>query len=161
MRWVFLGFKASGKSVCGAILAKRLSLPFIDTDQFLEKIFFHSPRKLLEKGEPFFQHCEKHILSLLPTHDVVIATGGRTLLVEEHVTLLRPNSFFIHLDVDLTEIRRRLSTPLPPFLSGPGQLESLFKARHTRYKALSDATMPGDEQFWQTVSLDNLGRVTR
>lgn len=76
------GFMGSGKSVVGQALAKRLGIPFIDTDTEIAKTVRLSIEKIFKKkGEDFFREEERKVLGQL-RHGIprVIATGGGMVL---------------------------------------------------------------------------------
>jgi shikimate kinase len=75
---VLLGFMGAGKTTVGNLLAARLGLPFIDSDQVIEKRAGRPVRQIFaEDGEPAFRALEHQVIAeLLDGPAVVLALGG-------------------------------------------------------------------------------------
>lgn len=81
---VLSGFMATGKSTIGRILAARLGVPFLDTDQALEEATGRSiPDLFREEGEARFRQREAALVlaALADPTPRVIAVGGGTVTV--------------------------------------------------------------------------------
>lgn len=100
MKIVLTGPKGTGKSTCGAMLAKKLHVKFIETDEVIEEIYAQANGKELtcreicrEEGEVFFRELEKKaIQEAAGATDCVISTGGSTFLNPESVALLKKDA---------------------------------------------------------------------
>jgi shikimate kinase len=97
---VFLvGMMGSGKSTIGARLAALLSLPFIDTDEYIEKEEGRSVRQIFEQeGEAYFREREQHLLQHLPSKACVVACGGGLPCFQDQMKLLLAKGTVIYLD---------------------------------------------------------------
>jgi shikimate kinase len=94
---VLVGLMGVGKSTVGRRLARRLGLPFVDSDSEIEEAVGLPWGELFERyGEQDFRDGERRLVARLIDGQVrVIATGGgvfvdprtRTLLVERSVTV--------------------------------------------------------------------------
>lgn len=136
---VLTGFMGTGKSTVGRILARRLSMRHIDTDQMIERRHGPIPRIFEELGEAGFRDIERAIARELAT-DVgyVISTGGRFMLDPENAELLRDgNRIFClvaELDVIMDRVMRRRSSR--PMLIGEdprSRVEELMRERAAGY----------------------------
>lgn len=79
MRVVLVGPPGVGKSAVGAVLARRLGLPLIDTDSEIVRDAGMSVAELFARdGEASFRAREGRLMAALPD-GVVVATGGGTL----------------------------------------------------------------------------------
>ncbi|MHB2153887.1 shikimate kinase [Calditrichota bacterium GD2] len=82
-RHIYLtGFMGAGKSRIGRHLADLLNLPFVDTDQEIEKIVGKTVRQIFEEeGEAFFRKQEAEIVRQVSQHPAprVVALGGGAL----------------------------------------------------------------------------------
>src|SRR4029453_13896606 len=95
---VLVGLMGAGKSTIGRRLARRLGLPFIDSDVESEEAWGATTADLFERyGEHEFRDGERRLVARLINDDVrVIATGGgafmdprtRQLLNEREITVL-------------------------------------------------------------------------
>ena len=79
---VLLGMMAVGKSTLAKIVAKKLSLQFIDTDKNVENNNAMKIKDIFEKkGEKFFrEEEEKEVLKSLKKENCIIALGGGAFL---------------------------------------------------------------------------------
>jgi shikimate kinase len=132
---VLIGFKKSGKTTLGKLLAKTLAKPFIDTDAWIEELYF---RGRLEKksvyeiykdvGEDFFRSLESLVIGAVAEEKgVVIATGGGSLLSKNNTEALKKNGFFVFLDAPLDLLEKRIRSS-SSYLNGK-TLAPLFEER--------------------------------
>ena len=80
-----IGMMGAGKSTIGKVVAKKMNLKFIDTDDEITKLEKKSIRKIFELyGEKYFREKEEKIITkLLDKDQVVIAYGGGSFLNRE------------------------------------------------------------------------------
>src|SRR5438477_11467571 len=76
---VLVGLMGVGKSTVGRRLAKRLGLPFVDSDSAIEDAAGYTAAEIFERfGESDFRDGERRLVARLVEGDVrVIATGSR------------------------------------------------------------------------------------
>src|SRR5262245_35845194 len=82
-RLIFLiGYRGSGKSTVGRLLAERVGWTFVDADAVIEERAGKSIRQIFaDEGESGFRDREANALSdLCSRTDTVIATGGGVVL---------------------------------------------------------------------------------
>lgn len=117
MKIVLIGYRATGKSTVGRILAEKMKIPFWDTDMMVEKILGMPIKEIVAlHGWDFFRAKERETIELLTKkEDCVIATGGGVVLFRENVDLLKQNvdilkqsSVIIWLNAPLEDIIERL-----------------------------------------------------
>lgn len=91
MNLILVGYRGSGKSTVGALLAERLHRRFIDLDQLVVERAGKSIREIFaEEGEAGFRRREHEVCqSLRRTRNSVIALGGGALIDPENRTLMR------------------------------------------------------------------------
>jgi shikimate kinase len=140
MNIILVGFKASGKSTIGKLLAELAGYRFVDTDSLIEA-FFHkknhlsiSCREIFElKGEKYFRDLETEVLRQLKgLNNAVLSTGGGTALKEENQLLLQGLGFCVFLDVPLNVLKKRLENESSPLFVGK-TVEELYKERYPIY----------------------------
>jgi shikimate kinase len=114
-----VGYRGTGKSTVGRIVAQRLGRPFADADSALEARFGRSIRSIFEEyGEPVFRDWEEQILAELTAQAAaVIATGGGVVLRESNRRVLRDFGLVVWLSAGPAVLARRLQ-------SNPGALAS-------------------------------------
>lgn len=88
---LLLGYRGSGKSTVGRLVAEQRGVEFVDTDVLVQTRAGRSIRDIFEQqGEPAFRDFEAGVLEdvLRWTGDRVIATGGGIVLRESNRELL-------------------------------------------------------------------------
>ncbi len=112
-----IGFRATGKSTVGEILARKLGRQFVDMDQRLTS---ESGRDIAtwvkQDGWDSFRKSESALLGIISEQEgLVVATGGGIVLDPQSRTLLRKHFFTVWLRASPQTIYTRLS-------SDPGSL---------------------------------------
>ena len=80
-RIVLTGFRGAGKTEIGRILASRLNIPFIDTDDLIETMTGRSiPDIFHDEGEERFRSIEREVIASLPPCGCDRKHGGRCCL---------------------------------------------------------------------------------
>ncbi|MDC3372777.1 shikimate kinase [Candidatus Pelagibacter sp.] len=139
---VFLGMMGSGKSSIGSLVAKKLSLDFVDVDKEIEKELGLSISKIFEtKGEDYFRKFEEKItLKILKIHSTVVSLGGGAFLnkVIRKEVLKNHISFWLNWNDEILINRIKNSKKRPiAFKSTDNELIDLIKKRSNIYsKAL-------------------------
>ena len=82
MLLVLVGLPGSGKTTVGRQLARRLHLPFVDSDHAIESRLGCSIREYFEReGEDRFRDLESEVLAdLCQHHQGVLSSGGGSVL---------------------------------------------------------------------------------
>ena len=141
-RVVLTGFRGTGKTDIGRILAHQMNVPFIDTDALVELTSGRSiPTIFHEDGEERFRAIEHEAIASLPTADAVISTGGGAVLDPLNMEHLRRDSTIILLFADLDTIEKRLArSPRPPLttLTLAEEIAQLMERRRQYYAASAD-----------------------
>ena len=124
-----IGPRGSGKTTVGKLLAKRLGLPFQDTDRLACERAGCSIAELVEReGWPAFRALESACLADAATGGVV-ATGGGAALDPENRKYMRDNGRVLYLHVPLNVLTERLERNLSagnrPSLTGRDPVEEL------------------------------------
>jgi len=153
-RILLTGFRATGKSLIGRLLADRLGLDFLDTDALLCRLAGCSVADFVtEHGWTRFREMEERLLmDLCRRSGVVIATGGGAVLHEQAWTSLRRRSASIWLQADEQTIERRLAADVHsghqrPSLTGmdPGlEIKKMLSERIPLYLRGSDFAVRTD-----------------
>jgi shikimate kinase len=132
---VLVGLMGAGKSTVGRRLAKRLGLPFIDTDAAIADAAGYSAAEIFDRyGEADFRDGERRLVARLIDDEVkVIATGGGVFVDPRTRKLLNERAITVWLDapVDVLADRtaRRDTRPLLRNDDPKGTLERLAKDR--------------------------------
>ena len=148
VRVILTGFRATGKSVVGTLLARELGYHFLDTDgELVSKIQCSVAKYVTKHGWPAFRKLEKELLARLAwMNEVVIATGGGAVMHHREWNDLRQKSLVVWLQADAHTIRQRLhGDPLSekqrPSLTGVSsheEVENILADRESSYREGSD-----------------------
>ncbi len=141
-RIVLTGFRGTGKTEVGKILAGRLNMPLLDTDALVEQKTGRSiPSIFHEEGEERFRIMEREVIASLPTDNVVISTGGGAVIDPRNMEHLRRGSVLVLLTAGIDAIESRLArAPRPPLTSLPlrEEIAELLDRRRQHYYASAD-----------------------
>lgn len=135
-----VGLPGSGKSTVGRQLARRLGVPFADSDHVIEQQLGCSIREYFEReGEERFRDVEEAVIDdLTQHHNGVIATGGGAVLRPANRGYLHDRGQVVYLRSTPEEVFRRLrhdvNRPLLQVKDPLGRLRDLFVARDPLYR---------------------------
>lgn len=82
---IFLtGYMGAGKTTLGKAFARKMNIPFIDLDWYIEERFHKTVGELFtERGEAGFRELERNMLhEVAEFENVVISTGGERLVFD-------------------------------------------------------------------------------
>lgn len=106
---VLVGLMGAGKSTVGRRLARRLGLPFIDSDAAIEDAAGLPAGEVFKRyGEADFRDGERRLVARLVEGPVrVIATGGGAYVNESTRKLLNERAITIWLDAPVDQLAER------------------------------------------------------
>ncbi len=158
---VLIGYRATGKSTVGRLLAENLGLPFIDLDQYLVQKMGRSIREVIaEKGWAYFRAREKEaLLEMASRGPMVLACGGGAVLHEEEFTFLKKGTLVVWLSAQPETIAERLSRDSStkenrPSLTGKNIFEEIKEVLISRlplYRKFADLIIETDQQSPEEV----------
>jgi Shikimate 5-dehydrogenase len=141
-RVVLTGYRGTGKTAIGTLLAQKLGVPFVDTDALIEKQVGRPVTEIfLKDGEDAFRALERSVIATLPQENAVIGTGGGSVNDPENMERLRKGSVCVLLKSDYATIERRLSrAPRPPLTDLPlrEEIRRMIERRRRQYAASAD-----------------------
>jgi shikimate kinase len=135
-----IGLPGSGKTTIGWNLAKRVGLPFYDSDQIIAQRLGCSIRDFFDReGEEKFRDLEQQTIAELVRSDAgVLSTGGGVVLRAANREMLTSHSDVVYLRATPEELFRRLrydrDRPLLQVADPLGRLRELFGQRDPLYK---------------------------
>ena len=151
MNIVLIGFRGTGKSTVGRLLAKRLERDFIDSDKYIEDSTGKTIKSIFEEdGEEGFRTIEVDTIAELSKADnKVISAGGGAVLREGNVRNLKDNGFLVLLEATPEIIHNRIAqdkntTQQRPSLTDKKPLDEikhLIEQREHAYKNAADYTI--------------------
>ena len=140
MLCALIGLPGSGKSTVGRQLARRLQLPFFDSDHEIEQQLGCSIREYFEReGEERFRDVEESVIDQLTQNQkAVLATGGGVVLRPANRQHLRDRGQVIYLNSSPDELFRRLrhdvKRPLLQVADPLSRLRDLHALRDPLYR---------------------------
>ena len=160
MRLIIIGPMASGKSVVGKKLSKRLDIDFYDTDEEIVKKTGVTISHIFDiEGEDKFRSREMNIFSdLIKKDDCVISTGGGIVLKQENRELLKKGTVLYLKTSIQTQLERTMNDKERPLLRGKENKEVTLKRmaelRNPLYEKSSNYIIEETDNSNQTV--DNI-----
>ena len=108
---VLVGLMGVGKSTVGRRLARRLGLPFVDSDAEIEDASGYPAAEVFERyGEQDFRDGERRLVARLVEGSVrVIATGGGAFVDSRTRELLNERAITVWLDAPVDILAERTS----------------------------------------------------
>jgi shikimate kinase len=134
-----VGLPGSGKSTVGRQLARRLQLPFADSDQVIEQRIACPIREFFEsEGEERFRDIEEQVLDELTQKPGVLSTGGGAVLRRINRERLQSRGKVVYLKSTPEDLFRRLrhdtQRPLLQVADPLQRLRDLYAARDPFYR---------------------------
>jgi len=134
---IITGFMGTGKSVIAKELARKLKMEFIDMDRIIEEGQGMSIADIfIRYEEKYFREQEnKLVKKLSQKENMVIATGGGTLLSSDNARILSQRSQIICLYADSQTIYNRVKRKNNrPLLKGKNVLSEINRLLEERKK---------------------------
>jgi len=143
-----IGLPGAGKTTIGKLLARRLGLTFVDSDHVIEERLGCPIRAYWEQqGEAAFRDVEESVLADLAREprDLVLATGGGSVLREANRERLRATLYVVYLrsspDEVLQRVRQDGKRPLLQVEDPLERLRALHAQRDPLYRATAHLTV--------------------
>jgi shikimate kinase len=138
---VLVGPMGVGKTTIGKKLAKKLQVPFVDTDVLITKEYGEIPKIFEELGEVKFREFEETcVLGAIAT-PAVVATGGGAVL-SEHTRAALGEAKVVYLSTDGKHMASRLAGGNRPLLKdGVADWRRIYESRRALYEQVADVTI--------------------
>lgn len=153
-----IGPMGAGKSSVGKYLAQQLNMEFYDTDEEIEKRTGVEIGWIFDlEGEEGFRKRETAVIKeLVNLTNIVLATGGGSVLEAENRRILNENGTIIYLEVSLNYQQHRtineIRRPLLRVKNRKEILEKLYYERSPFYKAIADYELHTDNRSIREVA---------
>ncbi len=149
-----IGYRATGKTTVGSLLAERLGWTCFDTDVQLQHWVGKSIREIFaEEGEAKFREYEAQVVrDLARRHKVVLALGGGAVLRPENRQAIRVAGPVVWLTAEPATIQARLADDpetqrlRPPLSTGSAvdEVQRVLAERLPIYQACADCVVNTD-----------------
>jgi shikimate kinase len=153
-RIALIGYRCTGKSTIGELLASRLGFLFSDTDHQIETTHQQTIQQIFTlEGEASFRQKESNILkSILSSENHVIATGGGIILAEDNRDMLRSLCWIVWLQASPQTIWKRIQADQKSYsrrpnltIGGLAEIEQVFQNRVSLYSEMSNFSISTEE----------------
>ncbi|HEU0221036.1 MAG TPA: shikimate kinase [Paracoccaceae bacterium] len=141
---VLVGIMGAGKTSVGQVLARRLGVPFCDSDHEIEFAAGMSVQEIFARfGEEYFRAGERRVIArLLSGPPQVLATGGGAFIQEGTRRLIKAQGVSVWLRVALEVAFDRVKGKAGrPLLAGPDPRGTLARLIDTRYPIYAEADL--------------------
>lgn len=144
---VLIGYRCTGKTTVGRILARRRDMPFADTDEIIEERTGKTATQLVvEGGWSLFREKEREALEAVASQGpLVLATGGGIVESGRNRKSLKLIGFVVWLTASPGEIERRM-------LADPGTSRGRPPLSGKNHRAEIEETLARREQFYAATA---------
>ncbi|MGH8615593.1 MAG: shikimate kinase AroK [Gammaproteobacteria bacterium] len=152
-----IGPMGSGKTTVGRALARRLDKAFFDSDQVIEERTGVCVAVIFEiEGEQGFRRREKTVINDLTLNkDIVLATGGGSIMDAENRCHLLSRGFVVYLKAPVDQLfersNRDRNRPLLQTEHPRQTLEALVRKREAIYRDAADLIINTDDRAVKQV----------
>jgi shikimate kinase len=158
MNIVLIGYRGTGKSSVGMLLAERLKRELVSTDaEITRRANLSIPDIVSRHGWDHFRDLESEVCRDLAGKDhLVIDTGGGAILRPQNVRALRTNGRLFWLTAGVPTIVSRIQTGTErPSLTGAksftDEVDEVLRAREPQYAAAAHHIIPTEGQTVEQV----------
>jgi shikimate kinase len=151
MNLVLIGYRGTGKSSVGYLLAQRLGWKLISTDdEIVKRAGLSIPDIVKQSGWDHFRDLESAVCREVAAGDrSIIDTGGGVILRQQNVDRLKANGVLFWLTAEVPTIARRIGGDTQrPSLTGAksftDEIEEVLQARLPQYQAAADHVIATD-----------------
>ena len=159
---ILCGFMGSGKTSIGKLLAKKLSMNFVDMDSYIEeKQGMKIPEIFAQFSEEYFRDAEHAAAKeLSQKNDCIISTGGGALTFERNIATFKQTGKIVFLNPGFYECYKRIANTDRPLVKANKreELKALYKKREQLYRKACDAEVcvTGRHNAWIKAVIDKL-----
>ena len=153
MNIVLMGYRGTGKSTVGRLLAARLGRELVSTDaEIVKRAQRTIPEIVAQEGWEYFRDLESAICRELASRDqLVIDTGGGAILHAQNVEALKKNSTVFWLTASVETIVKRIGGDNQrPSLTGTksfvDEIQDVLRERTPKYQAVADHSIATDDR---------------
>jgi len=167
MNIILIGYRGTGKSTVGRIVAEQLNFSKIETDAEITKWAGMSiPDIVRNHSWDYFRDLESRVIKdACSLENTVIDCGGGVVTRPDNITALKANGIVFLLVADIRDIVRRISrSSQRPSLTGnksvTAEVEEVLKERDPLYRKAADYIINTSEESPRTAG-DKIARIYR
>lgn len=162
---ILVGMMGSGKTTMGRTLARHLGKAFVDSDEEIQRrTGVTIPHIFDVEGEAGFRQRETAaIRDLVGRDNMVLATGGGVVLVEQNRAMLQQNGIVIYLKASVHDLWQRTrhdrSRPLLQTVDPRAKLTELHQQRDPLYQQVADIVIQSGKQSAHALMLQLVDEI--
>ncbi|NCE65856.1 AAA family ATPase [Pseudoflavonifractor sp. 524-17] len=159
---VLIGMPGCGKTAVGRVLAEKLGMPLVDTDDLVEQEAGRSIPELFDlEGEEGFRERESAAARKAAALDgAIIATGGGMVLRPENMAVLSRTGIVFFRDRSLEAILGEDHSGRPLVGEDSQRLRRLYDQRIALYRRYAQYTIGDAQAEEKTAALEEIaGRI--
>jgi shikimate kinase / 3-dehydroquinate synthase len=158
---VLVGFMGAGKTTVGRHLARKMGLPFVDSDASIEaRAMIRIPEYFAAYGEAAFRDIERQVVTeILDGPEAVVALGGGALGDPSTISALSWANV-VYLEVDYGEARRRVGPGFDRPMLGVSDPKALYEERAVVYRNVANLTVNTNGVTPETVADQIVDMIT-
>ena len=161
---ILVGPPGSGKLTIGGLVAQRLGVGFLDTDDEVAAVARKEVADIfVEDGEQAFRALERPVVERALRYCGVVALGSGAVL-DPGVQQLLAGQRVVYLETGFAEVAKRtgMNKPRIPVPGNPrGLLRAMLEERLPLYEAVAVTTVPTDELAPEEIAIQIAGDITR
>jgi shikimate kinase len=164
---ILVGLMGAGKSTIGRQLSRRCKLDFYDSDKVIEERTGVSIPTIFDiEGEAGFRDREEKVIAeLCQLDNIILATGGGSLLREKNRECVKNAGHVVYLRASAEQLYSRIrhdkNRPLMQTARPLQTLRDLLKAREGYYLEVADLVVPTGRQRASTISRHIIQRLKK
>ncbi|MDH4078386.1 MAG: shikimate kinase [Nitrospira sp.] len=166
MNVVLIGYRGTGKSSVGKVLAARLDRPLLSTDAEVVRLAGQTIPAIVEQhGWEYFRDLESKVCQeLAGQNGLIIDTGGGAILRSQNVDVLKQTGKLFWLTASVETIAKRIGSDTQrPSLTGTksfiDEIQDVLQDRLPKYQAAGDYVIETEGRSLSQVADEILARL--
>jgi len=161
MNLYLIGYRCSGKTTVGRLLAERFGLAFVDTDEeVMQRVGGSISDMVARHGWPFFRDMEQKVIrDISGRNNVLAATGGGVVLNGRNVRWMTQSGHLVWLKASSETIRDRMARDrnteaIRPGLTDAGafqEIAAVLRERQPLYEKAASQTVETDGRSIESI----------
>ena len=167
MNIILIGYRGTGKTSVGKILAQKLNKTLMETDaKIVEKVEMSIPEIIDKHGWEYFRDIESQIVEELKgTKGLIVDSGGGIILREQNISTLKNNGKVFWLTAPVATIVDRIkddtNRPSLTDKSFTEEVHDVLKKRLPKYKKAAQFIIKTQDKGVEEIALEILAIIRR
>lgn len=167
MNIVLIGYRGTGKSTVGRIIADRCRMRIVSTDeQIVVRAGKSIPEIVAESGWDAFRDIEAIVVAEVASMDsIIIDAGGGVIIRQKNVDILRKSGIIFWLTAAIPTIAKRIydDTERPSLTGNKSfieEIEEVLKVREPLYRSAAHHIIDTEGRTPEDVAADIINKWT-